>query len=92
VIHRVQWTPPAQRDMARLPGKIAGVVMTYVESRLAVNPRRLSKALTGELEGLHTARNGDYRILLRIDDGIDDGPPSIWIIHVDHRAHIYRPR
>lgn len=85
--HRVEWTPPAQRDMARLPGKIAGAVMTYVDARLAVNRQR-SKPLAGELESLRTARNGDYRILLRIDD--DDS--VIWIIRVDHRAHTYRPR
>ena len=84
--HRVEWTPPAQRGMARLPGKIAGAVMTYVDSRLAENRRRLSKPLAGDLEGLHTARNGDYRVLLRIDDD----PDVIWIVHVDHRAHAYR--
>lgn len=72
--------------MARLPGKIAGAVMTYVDSRLAENRRRLSKPLAGDLEGLHTARNGDYRVLLRIDDD----PDVIWIVHVDHRAHAYR--
>ena len=85
--HRVQWTPPARRDMARLPGTIAGAVLAYVDGRLAADPRRLSKPLHGDLAGLFTARNGDYRILLRVDD-----PAVIWIIHVDHRAHLYRPR
>ncbi|TAM81354.1 MAG: type II toxin-antitoxin system RelE/ParE family toxin [Jatrophihabitans sp.] len=86
--YRVEWTPPAQRDVARLPGKIAVAVMAYVDARLALNPRRLSKPLAGDLEGLHGARNGDYRVLLRIDDETT----VIWIIRVDHRAHIYRPR
>ena len=86
--HRVEWTPPAQRDMARLPAKIAAAVMAYVDGRLAANPYRLSKPLGGELAGKRTARNGDYRILLRIDDQ----PPAVWIVHVDHRAHVYRPR
>ena len=74
--------------MARLPGKIAGAILAYVDGRLAADPRRLSKPLDGDLAGLCTARNGDYRILLRIDDD----PAAIWIIHVDHRAHVYRPR
>lgn len=86
--HRVAWTPPAQRDMARLPGNIASAVMTYVDNRLAANPRRLSKPLAGDMAGLHTARNGDYRVLLRIDDDA----AVIWIVHVDHRAHTYRSR
>jgi hypothetical protein len=42
------WTPPAPRDLARLPGKVAGAVVTYVDGRLAANPRRLSKPLSGE--------------------------------------------
>jgi mRNA interferase RelE/StbE len=88
VSHRVEWTPPARRDMARLPGKIAGAILAYVDGRLAADPRRLSKPLDGDLAGLFTARNGDYRILLRVDDD----PAVIWIIHVDHRAHVYRPR
>ena len=86
--HRVQWTPPARRDLARLPATIAGAVLAYVEGRLAGDPRRLGKPLDGDPAGLFTARNGDYRILLRVDDD----PAVIWIIHVDHRAHLYRPR
>ena len=74
--------------MARLPGKIAGAVMAYVDARLALDPYRLSKLLSGELRGLRTARSGDYRILLRIGEQ----PSTIWIVRVDHRAHVYRPR
>jgi mRNA interferase RelE/StbE len=88
VSYRVEWTPPARRDMARLPGKIAGAVLAYVDGRLAGDPRRLSRPLAGDLTGLYTARNGDYRILLRIDDQ----QAVIWVVHVDHRAHVYRPR
>ena len=74
--------------MARLPAKIALVIMIFVDKRLAVDPYRLTKPLGGELAGKRTARNGDYRILLRIVDQ----PPTVWIIHVDHRAHAYRGR
>lgn len=62
--------------------------MTYVDSRLAENPRRLSKTLTGELENVRAARNGDYRILFHLDDD----PLVIWITAIDHRAHVYRSR
>jgi mRNA interferase RelE/StbE len=86
--YRVEWSGPAQRDMARLPSRVATAVMVYVDERLAENPHRLSKPLTGDLQGKRSARNGDYRILLRIDDD----PEVIWILNVDHRAHAYRPR
>jgi mRNA interferase RelE/StbE len=88
VSYRVEWSGPAQRDMARLPSRVALAVLVYVDERLAENPHRLSKPLAGELHGNRTARNGDYRILLRVDDD----PQIIWILRVDHRAHVYRSR
>ena len=84
--HRVEWTPPGRRDMTRLPPKVALAVMTFVDQRLAANPRRLSKPLTGELGHLRSARNGDYRVLFRLDDD----PDVIWVVRVDHRANVYR--
>ncbi|MEO6204360.1 MAG: type II toxin-antitoxin system RelE/ParE family toxin [Mycobacteriales bacterium] len=86
--YRIEWSGPAQRDMARLPGPLAVAVLVYVDERLAENPLRLSKPLEGELRGQRTARNGDYRILFRVDDD----SLVLWILHVDHRAHVYRPR
>lgn len=86
--YRVEWSGPAQRDMARLPSRAAVAVLVYVDERLAENPHRLSRPLEGELRGKRTARNGDYRILLRIADE----PQVVWILNVDHRAHVYRPR
>jgi len=86
--YRIEWSGPARRDMARLPSRAAVAVLVYVDERLAADPHRLSKPLEGELRGKRTARNGDYRILLRIDDD----PRIVWVLNVDHRAHVYRPR
>lgn len=84
--YRVQWTPPAQRDIVRLPPRVAAAVLTFVDERLAANPRRLSKELGGDLVGLRSARNGDYRVLIRLTED------TVWVLRVDHRAHVYRPR
>ncbi|MCA0435870.1 MAG: type II toxin-antitoxin system RelE/ParE family toxin [Actinobacteria bacterium] len=84
--HHVEWTPPARRDMARLPAKVALAVLTYVDHRLASNPLRLSKPLTGDLSHLRSARNGDYRMLIEVTRN----DPVVRIVHVDHRAHAYR--
>lgn len=86
--YSVEWTAPAVRDMGRLPTKAAGAIMAYVDYRLAENPLRLSKPLQDELSHLRSARNGDYRVLFRLDEE----HTVIWIVHVDHRAHVYRPR
>lgn len=72
--------------MARLPAKVALAVLTYVDYRLAANPRRLSKPLTGELAHLRSARNGDFRVLIELDEEAE----AVRIVRVDHRAHIYR--
>jgi mRNA interferase RelE/StbE len=74
--------------MARLPVRIATAIMTFVGARLAENPARLSKPLHQELSGLRSARNGDYRVLIRVDDASE----MLWVVRVHHRAHVYRSR
>lgn len=86
--YRVEWTGPARRDMARLPARIASVILTYVDERLAQNPARMSKPLHHELAELRSARNGDYRVVIRLDENEE----ILFVVRVQHRAHIYRPR
>ncbi|MXP20274.1 type II toxin-antitoxin system RelE/ParE family toxin [Gordonia sp. HNM0687] len=77
---------PARRALSRLPGRVAHAVIEFISGPLAENPRRLSKPLRNQLDGLHSARRGDYRILLRIDDD----NRTVLIVDIDHRAHVYR--
>ena len=85
--YQAAWTSPARRDLTRLPPRIATVILTYVDQRLVENPQRLSKELQGSLDGLRSARSGDYRILFRLDEDSE----QLFITRVDHRAHAYRP-
>ena len=85
---QVSWTSTALRDLSRLPPRVVEAILTYVEERLALNPMRLSKSLRGDYAGLRSARNGDYRVLIRVDE--ENG--SLVIRSVDHRAHAYRRR
>ncbi|ETT28776.1 RelE/StbE replicon stabilization toxin [Rhodococcus aetherivorans] len=77
---------PARRALSRLPGRIVHAVVEFISGPLADNPHRLSKPLRNDLEGLRSARRGDYRILLRVDDE----HRTVLIVDIDHRAHIYR--
>lgn len=79
----VAWTPVAKRALARLPQKMATAAIEVIYGRLAANPQRMGKALRFDLEGLHSARRGDYRIIYRIDD-------RVTIIAIEHRADAYR--
>lgn len=85
---QVAWTSPAQRDLARLPPRIIDAIITYVDERLALNSLRLSKPLRGEYAELRSARSGDYRVLIKVDQE----QRTIFIRGVDHRAHAYRKR
>ena len=74
--------------MHRLPDKTAGAVIEFVYGPLAGNPHQVGRALRWELEGLHSARRGDYRIVYRIDER----RRTVVISAVAHRADVYRPR
>ncbi len=52
------------------------------------SPYRAGKRLLGELDGLFSARRGDYRIIYSIDEAA-----NIVIVHrIQHRHSAYRPR
>ena len=79
----IAWTPTAKRTLQRLPEKVATAAVEFIYGPLAENPHRVGKALRFELEGLHSARRGDYRIIYRIDD-------RVTITAIEHRVDIYR--
>lgn len=79
----IAWTPTAKRALTRLPEKVAAAAVEFIYGALAANPQRVGKPLRFELEGLHSARRGDYRVIYRIGD-------VLTIVAVDHRADVYR--
>lgn len=86
--YQVNVDPAARRALHRLPGKVAAAIVEFITGPLADNPQRVSKPLGRDLTGYRSARRGDYRVLLMIDE------PSrvVLVTHVDHRADVYRPR
>ena len=81
----IAWTPTAKRALVRLPEKVAAAVVEFVYGALAENPHRVGKPLRFELEGLHSARRGDFRIIYRIGE-------HVTTIAIEHRADVYRPQ
>jgi mRNA-degrading endonuclease RelE of RelBE toxin-antitoxin system len=86
--YRIAWTSPAKRALTRLPEKVATAVIEFCYGGLADNPRRVGKELRWGLDGLHSARRGEFRIVYRIDGA----RRRVDIVAVEHLAHIYRPR
>lgn len=84
--YSIRWTATAQRDLRRLPEKIATAVVEFIYGSLAGNPQRVGRALHLELADHHAARRGEYRIVYRINDEAR----AVLIVHIDHRADVYR--
>ena len=84
----IAWTAAARRALTRLPEKVAVAVVEFLYGSLADSPHRIGKPLKLGLEGLHSARRGDYRVIYRIDDS----QHLVTVIAIEHRSDIYRPR
>jgi len=87
-LYRVQISAPARRQLHQLPERVALAIVEFITVVLPGNPARLSKPLTGQLDGLRSARRGDYRVLL----WSDDDESTVVIVRVAHRADAYRAR
>lgn len=84
----VAWTPTAQRDLSRLPEKVATAVVEFVYGSLAATPLVVGGELHFELEGHRSARRGDFRIISRVDSE----ERRVNIVAIGHRSDVYRRR
>ena len=84
----IAWTATSRRALSRLPEKVGTAVVELCYGPSADNPARLGKPLRFELEGLHCARRGDYRVIYRIDAGRH----CVEIVAVEPRSDAYRSR
>lgn len=85
-MYRVRFTPQARRDLAAIPAKARPAIFESIEGTIASNPHRVGKALRLELEGLHRASRGEYRIIYRIDEEEE----IVTILRIAHRRDVYR--
>ena len=87
-MYEVEITPEGLRHLDRLPEKVRVAALETILGPIADKPQRLGKPLLGELEGLRSARRGDYRIIYEVFED-----ERIVLIHrVQHRRDVYRPR
>lgn len=78
--------PPASRAIqSSLPEAVAAAVVEFLTGALIDNLRRVGKALTGELTGIHSARRGTYRILYRINEQ----DREVVVLRIEHRRDAY---
>lgn len=83
--YEIRFTPAARRAIDALPMDVALAALALITGDLADHPHRVGKALHAPLDGRHSARRGDYRVLYRIGDEV------VTILDVKHRRDAYRP-
>ena len=83
----VRLSSAAHRQLGRLPTPVATAVVEFVTAVLAEDPLRLSKPFAGEFAALRSARRGDYRVLLEVDEAARVG----LVVRIAHGAEAYRP-
>ena len=86
--HELRVAASAERQLARLPARVAAAVVEFMLGPLCENPRRVGHPLRRELAGLFSARRGAYRVLYEIDDE----QIVVTVLRIEHRSDIYRPR
>lgn len=86
--YTVEFAGTARRDLRRVPPRIVPAIIEFVYGDLARYPRRVGKPLKRELEGLWSARRGPYRIMYELLDE----KLVVLVVHVHHRADVFRPR
>jgi len=86
VTYKVDITPEGLRHLNKLPEKVRVAVMEAIFGTIAEDPRRAGRPLVGELEGLYSARRGDFRVIYEIDER-----RHIVVVHrAAHRRTAYR--
>ena len=76
----------AERDLHRLPEKVAAACVGFIFGPLTDEPYRVGGPLTGPLAGMRSARRGSYRIVFAVHDELR----RIDVIHIDHRGDVFR--
>ncbi len=87
-VYAIAWTTASRRALTKLPEKVATAVVEFLYGSLAASPYRVGKPLKLGLEGLHSARRGDYRVIYRIDDQQN----QVTVVAIEHRSDVYRSR
>ena len=78
----------AERQLARLPARIAAAVVEFLLGPLCENPRQVGHPLQRELAELWLARRGAYRVIYEIDED----ERVVDVLRMEHRSDVYRPR
>lgn len=86
--YRVEFEKRAIKDLKSIDKRQVILIMSWIENNLegTNNPRKVGKALKGNLKDYWRYRIGQYRILV----DINEKKLIILVISVGHRKNIYK--
>lgn len=86
---KIEVSPSAERDLAKLDAQHSKRILKFLNERVAKldDPRSIGKAMQGPSLGEFWGyRVGDYRIICKIEDD----RVVVLVLRVGHRREIYR--
>lgn len=83
----VTWSRQSRRALtSQLPEAVAVACVEFVLGPLTDNPHRVGKPLRAPLDGLHSARRGQFRVIYEIQDHL----VRVHVVTISHRRDAYR--
>jgi mRNA interferase RelE/StbE len=82
---KIEFTPAAEKDLAKMGKKEAREIHRFLKDRVAPDPKAFGKNLKGQLREFWRWRVGDYRILAKIEDD----RLLVLVVQLGHRSKIY---
>ncbi len=85
--YQVTWSRQAARAVqVDLPEAVAVACLEFILGALASNPKRVGKALNPPMDGLYSARRGEFRVLYEIQEQ----QVLVHVVTIRHRRDVYR--
>ena len=82
---KIEFTPVAEKELARLGKEEARRITRFLWERVAPDPKATGGQLKGNLREFWRWRLGDYRILAKIEDD----RLLVLVVQIGHRKTIY---
>lgn len=82
---RVEYSAAALKTLQRLDPPIQRRILSFLETRVTDDPRRVGKAMQGDQRAWRY-RVGDYRLIC----DIQDASRTVFIVRIGDRKEVYR--
>lgn len=84
---KIEFAESARRDLNKLDPQVANRIVCFLRDRVATldDPRGIGEPLKGALDSFWRFRVGDWRVIVRIEEGV----LRVFVVRVGHRRDVY---